>query len=474
MGAFLRKYRGVLIFLLVVIIAVSAYAFSQSNSSDTVSQFQTTKIERGNLVATIGATGTVRAKQTATLNWQATGTVDTVNVKVGDNVPSGFVMAYLKKTSLPQSIIMAEADLANAQTTLDNLLNSNSALAQAEQDLAIAKQAVEDAQKDVTKLDYRRYSDDMLKQAKDELILAKRNVSRAEDFFKLFKDRPNGDADKAQAELNLINARTARDQKQAVIDWYLGTPNELDAAQYRAALSVALAQEADAQRAYDRLNEGNLVEIAAAQARVDAAQATLNMARVIAPFPGIVTEAYPLTGDQVNTGVKAFRLDDLSSLYVDVDVSEVDINSVAIGQPVTLTFDAILEKDTPYNGVVVEVAQAGTAVQGVVSFKVTVELTDPDSLVKPGMTAAVNIVVKEIKDQILIPNRAVRLSDGVRVVYLLVDDQPVKTEIRLGSSSDSMSVIAGGDIKEGDVVILNPPTEFGPGGGGPGGGGFGG
>jgi HlyD family secretion protein len=326
-------------------------------------------------------------------------------------------MAYLKRPHC-HKVLLWLAD-SNAQTTLDNLLNSNSALAQAEQDLANAKQAVEDAQEDVTKLEYRRYSDDMLKQAKDELILAKRNVSRAEDYFKLFKDRPKGDADKAQAELNLINARTVRDQKQAVIEWYLGTPSELDAAKYRAALSVALAQEADAQRAYDRLNEGNLVEIAAAQARVDAAQATLNMARVIAPFPGIVTESYPLTGDQVNTGVNAFRLDDLSSLYVDVDVSEVDINSVAIGQPVTLTFDAILEKDTPYNGVVVEVAQAGTAVQGVVSFKVTVELTDPDALVKPGMTAAVNIVVKEIKDQILIPNRAVRLSDGVRVsIYL--------------------------------------------------------
>ena len=50
MGAFLRKYRGVLIFLLVVIIAVSAYVFSQRGSSDTASQFQTVKIERGNVV----------------------------------------------------------------------------------------------------------------------------------------------------------------------------------------------------------------------------------------------------------------------------------------------------------------------------------------------------------------------------------------------------------------------------------------
>jgi len=156
MGAFLRKYRGVLIFLLVVVIAVSAYVFMQRGSRDTVSQFQIVKIERGNLVATIGATGTVRAKQSAVLSWQVNGTVDTVNVKVGDNVPVDFVMAFLEKTSLPQSIIMAEADLSNAQTTLDNLLNSNSALAQAEQDLANAKQAVEDAQKDVTKLHYRR------------------------------------------------------------------------------------------------------------------------------------------------------------------------------------------------------------------------------------------------------------------------------------------------------------------------------
>ncbi|HJR81756.1 MAG TPA: efflux RND transporter periplasmic adaptor subunit, partial [Anaerolineales bacterium] len=199
-----------------------------------------------------------------------------------------------------------------------------------------------------------------------------------------------------------------------------------------------------------------------AEARVDAAQATLNLARLIAPFSGIVTEAYPLPGDQVAAGATAFRLDDLSSLLVDVEVSEVDINSVSIGQPVTLSFDAILGKE--YNGEVVEVAQTGTAVQGVVNFKVTVELTNADQDVKPGMTAAVNIVVNEMQDVVLVPNRAVRLVEGQRVVYLLAENQAVKTEIRLGPSSDTMSVIAGGGVEEGDIVILNPPIEFGPGG----------
>ncbi len=93
---------------------------------------------------------------------------------------------------------------------------------------------------------------------------------------------------------------------------------------------------------------------------------------------------------------------------MDVQVSEVDINSVKVGQPVTLSFDAIVGKE--YSGEVVEVAQAGASSQGVVSFTVTVELTDADESVKPGMTAAVNIVVQEIKDAILVPNRAVRLG----------------------------------------------------------------
>ncbi len=175
-------------------------------------------------------------------------------------------------------------------------------------------------------------------------------------------------------------------------------------------MDLAESKVQDAQRTYDLLQGGNADEIQAAQARVDAAKATINLARVIAPFNGTVTETYPLPGDQVTAGQTAFRLDDLSRLLVDVSVSEVDINSVQVDQPVTLTFDAILGKT--YNGKVVEVAQVGTADQGVVSFKVTVELTDADEQVKPGMTAAVNIIVKEIKDAILVPNRAVRLVDG--------------------------------------------------------------
>src|SRR5436190_810387 len=146
MNGFFKRNRTIIILLLVVIIGVGCIVWLRRRSASQVTQYQTAKVERGNLVATIGATGTVHAKQTAILTWQTSGSVDTVNVKVGDNVPADFVMAYLDKNSLPQNLITAEADLADAKTTLNNLLNSSTDLAQAAIDL---KNAQEDYDKAV-------------------------------------------------------------------------------------------------------------------------------------------------------------------------------------------------------------------------------------------------------------------------------------------------------------------------------------
>lgn len=424
MRQFFKKYRTLLIILLIAIIGASAFIFVRQSNADPASQFQTAPAERGTLTATIGATGTVRAKQTAVLIWQAAGTVETVNVKVGDNIAKDFVMAFLEKSSLPQSVIMAEADLADAQKELDDLLSSDTALAEAVIALRDAKEAFVKA-------------DNYLHYLKNS-----RRIPQTSVRTYLIRT-PRGYE---------YRTKTKSFKGPAPEDWIIEAENDL-------ALKKAKLDEA--QRTYDRLTSGNTAEIEAAESRVEAAKATINLARVISPFAGTVTESHTLPGDQVSAGATAFRIDNLSSLLVDVKVSEVDINSVSIGQPVTLTFDAILGKD--YHGEIVEVTQAGTVESGVVNFTVTVELTDADSAVKPGMTAAVNIVVEELQDVLLVPNRAVRLVDGERVVYILVDGQPVKKDIRLGSSSDTMSIVAGGDVKEGDTIILNPPVEFGPG-----------
>ena len=102
----------------------------------------------------------------------------------------------------------------------------------------------------------------------------------------------------------------------------------------------------------------------------------------------------------------------------------------------------------------------GTSTQGVVDFTVTVELMDADDAVKPGMTAAVNIVVEQLKNVLLVPNRAVRVQEGKRVVYILRDGALEPVSITLGASSDTDSEVVSGDLKVGDQIVLNPPVVF--------------
>lgn len=410
MKQFFSKFsRRTWIIIGVVIVAILAFLLFRP-SGEPVAAFQTVSAERGDLVATVGATGSVRARQTATLVWQTNGIVEAVNAQIGDRVAQDFVLASLSKSSLNQSIILAEADLISAQKALEDLLSSDTALLEAQKAVDQAEKAYEKA-----------YN---------------------------WRMELNGKIDITETwwEFGVLKSKQ-----------YKGYASQETIEQADKDLALAESRLNDARREYDRLLKGeDSADVVAAKARVDAAQATLNMAHLTAPFDGTITQASPEVGDQVSSGVVGFRIDDLSSLLVDVQVSEVDINSVFVGQDATLSFDAILNQE--YNGKVVQVGQAGETVQGVVSFTVTVELTDADELVKPGMTAAVNIVVQEVKDVVLVPNRAVRLVDGNRVVYLLQNNIPVPVEITLGASSDTMSVLAGGDINEGDLIILNPPT----------------
>lgn len=407
---FARFSRKTWIIIGVVAVVLLIVIIARARGGDTTSLFQTTPLARGNLTATVGATGTVRSHQSAVLIWQTNGIVDKINVDVGGRVARTDVLASLSKQSLNQSIILAQADLASAQTALDELLNSDTARAQAARNLDAAESAYKKA------FDYRM-------QLNGRITITEAYLDHGVPKVRYYK----GYADK----------ETISDADEK--------------------LALAEAQLNDARRAYDRVKNGkDPVQVAAAEARVAAAQATLSQAFIIAPFDGTVTQAGAVVGDQVTAGTVAFRVDDLSHLLVDLQVSEVDINNVALGQTTTLTFDAILGKE--YHGEVMEVGQAGDTVQGVVNFVVTVGLTDADQEVKPGMTAAVNIVVEEQQDVLLIPNRAVRLVDSERVVYILLDGQPVKVKVRLGSSSDTQSVLVDGDLKEGDQIILNPPS----------------
>ncbi|MFH2104067.1 MAG: efflux RND transporter periplasmic adaptor subunit [Chloroflexota bacterium] len=464
----MKKYRTLIIIAAVVVVVVAAILVVgriQANSQQ--SSYETTIAERGNLTAIMGATGSVRANQTAVLVWQTSGTVETVLREPGERVLAGDVLATLGPWSLGQNVILAQADLINAENTLENLLNSQTARAQAQLALVNAQRSYDSALANYRNfVSNGRATQGTIDNAEAQYVLAQQMVDQLQTAYNNVANLDEDDLRRATAYSNLYAAMQSRDRALATYNWYMGRPTDIDLAEYEAKLAIAEAQLQDAQREWERLQDGpDPDDIQVAQARIDASRATANQTRLTAPFDGTVTQAFPLPGDQVSPGITGFRIDDLTHLLVDVQVSEVDINNIAVRQPVSISFDAIL--GLVYNGVVIEVDRVGTVVQGVVNFNVIVELTDADDLVKPGMTAAVTIIVRQLDDVLLVPNRAVRLAEGERVVYVLRNGEVVRVAITLGASSDLVSEVIAGELREGDEIILNPPTEFSHNGGPP-------
>lgn len=450
----MKKTIMVLILLLSLAAAgFLAYRWQAGVRSSVSGNWQLAEASLGDLTATIGATGIVRSNQTAVLTWQTSGVVEEVYVNIGEHVEKDEVLASLVETSLPQNVILARADLINAQKSLDDLLHSEVAKIQAAQAVSNAQKALIEAERLLDKYEGANYeyklerAEDRVKDALEELEQAKKDLAP-------YQNRPEEDATRQYYEDQLEIAQ--RNYNEAVRQL---EELKLEKQQAEERVQLARAQLEDAQRQYERVKDGaDPNDIAALEARIAAAQATLNLARLVVPFAGTITDVQIQAGDQVAPGKMAFQIDDLSRLWVDVRVSEVDINRVKVGQNTLLTFDAILGKE--YQGRVSRVARVGTPSQGVVDFIVTIELLDGDENVKPGMTAAVSIVVDQLEDVLLVPNRAVRIKDGQRVVYILQGGQLAAVRITLGATSDTYSQVLNGELKPGDQIVLNPPIEF--------------
>ena len=258
-NGFLKKHRTLSISIGILLLIAIGFVYVRSRSK-TQSSYQTQPLARGDLTATIGATGTVRANQSAVLLWQTTGTVDQVNVKVGDQVNKGDVLASLLQTSLPQNVILAQTDLVSAQQALTDLLNSDTTRANAWIALRNAQTAYKNALNNRTAL--------------------------------------NGPVTYQAVVVVEINSVPVPEVRT-----YRSNPDPTDIADADAQLALAKAQLEDAQRTYDRVQGGpNSDDLSAAQARVDAAQATLSVAHITAPFSGTITQAQPTAGDQITLG----------------------------------------------------------------------------------------------------------------------------------------------------------------------------
>jgi HlyD family secretion protein len=450
----MKRIITLLILLAVLVGAWFAYQYYRDQQrAAAYNDLQTVATTRGSLTATVGATGSVRPNQSVTLVFQTSGTVEDVNVSVGSSVAAGDLLASLSQSSLPQNVILASAELVNSQKALQDLRVSRVRTSEAMQAVHNAEQALIEAERALVRFNEDEYKDD-LEDARENIIDARDRLREAEEDFEPYQDWAEDNQTRRDYKDRVDEAQREYDEEIRRL-----RSLQLEQSSAEAALGLAQAQLEDARREYERWANGpDPDEIASLEARIAAAEATIALSRLEAPFTGTVTLVNIKPGDQVSPGTAAIRIDDLSNLLVDVRISEVDINRVAVGQTVNLTFDAILGQE--YRGVVSDVSPVGQNTQGIIEFIVTVELEDPNGDVKPGMTAGVNVVVDQLENVVLVPNRAVRVQDGQRVVYVLRNGNLERVPISLGASSDTMSQVLDGNLQSGDSIVLNPPITF--------------
>lgn len=450
------RWIGSLILLAVVLFLLINSLISRASAGN---EYHTAMVQRGDLIAIVGATGIVEARQTVELNWQTTGRVEDVLFRTNNEVKKGEILADLADNTLPQSVILAQADLVDSKKELDDLINSTTESSQKYQDLLQAEKELRTATDDRDQWNYSGASWDRIYEARSKFIQLEEEMKRYEVEYSAVSDLALDAPEREATKKALDDAQFARDKVLRELNYILGRSYNREVADDFASYDVALSKLEDAQREWGRVKDGpNADDISAAEARVAAAEATVSLGWIEAPFNGTITKAEPKVGDNVISGTPGFRIDDLSELNVKVDISEVDINRVQVGQDVDLTFDAVAGRT--FQGEVIQVSSVGVDTGRGVDFEVTVRIVNPDDQVRPGMTAAVNIVVSEINDVLIIPSRAIRLNNGQRIVFLLKDGRLKEVQVSTGASSDTEAQITEGDLAEGDLVVLNPPSFF--------------
>ena len=426
MGAILnslknKKVRNWAILATVVVAVASLLAWkffvsidSANATADTASEMTVVSLE---VAETVETSGSLEAQPFASLKWKTGGVVEAINVQPGDFVKADDVLLTLQPASTTASIVAAQADLVTARKNLDDLLESDTASAKAVVDLQKAQDAYDTA---------RDYYDSLFEPYEYDTIVYKKLGGHIIPSIKVVE------VDEADAET---------------------------IAEAEADMLLRQAQLEDAQRTFDRLKDGpNAQDILAAQARVDAAQATVNMLSIIAPFDGVILSVDQRVGDVVNASELSVNMADLDHLYVETQVDESDVAKVKVGDQAEVTLDAVA--GVTLTGRVAAVNPVGQAVGGLVKYNVRIELDSVQDVFLPlGATANVVIKIGGSQATLAVPIVAIQNDSQGEYVWVVRAGTPVRVDVVGGSILGDMVAVTG-DLQDGEVLQIVHESSF--------------
>jgi len=413
-------------------------------------------VERDTIAATVSATGSIAPEAEVTLTFELGGKVEEIFVEKGQMVQTGDPLAKLETTSLELQVAQAQATLALNEAKLQQTMKEASAedIAAAEAELASAKANYEEVKAGPTG---------------DDLIVVKADMEKAA----IAVQEAQAEYDKVAWRPGISASPQAAALQQASIDYERAKASYQKVAQppTESELKSAWAQIVQAQTNLDKLRKNPEPEdVAIAQAQVDQAQAQLEEAQlklkkavITAPLDGVVASLGAEVGELISSGTPMVVLVDVSNFHIDVEIDEIDIAQIAVGQEVIITLDALPDEESA--GHVEAIAPTASSadggvvsyvVSGVVSYVVTVAIEPTDALLRPGMSANTTITTARNENALVVPNRYIQIDreNGKMYVERLEEDGLIsRVEIETGMRDEFSSQVVAG-LEEGDTVVL--------------------
>lgn len=414
--------------LLGIIGIVGFFGWKQLFPKTAVPQYQTAQVEKGTLVSTVSAAGTIATGNSVAITTQATGVVNQVYVKYGDIISQGDRIAEL---------------------TLDQSAQQKQAAAYASYLSAVNNQKIAEQNK------------------------GDRDAT-------LWKDRQTVLDAQNTADLKNSGANNASTKQPYTV---------LEQISVDSALIQAKKQfDTDQQKVYDVDAQ---IAAAQAQVSSTWLSYQLISPLITAPVSGTVsnltlTAGVPIVASASNQSLATTASSTSSSqslgtitlepgqLQALVNLSEIDVTKISTGQKGTLTLDAYPGKT--FTGKVTAINTAGVVSSGVTTYPVTITLDATDNRIYPNMAVAAKIITSVKDDVLLVPAQAVQSQNSQATVRVMRNGQVQQVPVEIGDSSDTQTEIISG-VNEGNTVVtsvVNPATGGQTGRSAFGGGGFGG
>ncbi|MBI2463976.1 efflux RND transporter periplasmic adaptor subunit [Candidatus Peregrinibacteria bacterium] len=200
-------------------------------------------------------------------------------------------------------------------------------------------------------------------------------------------------------------------------------------------------------------------QVKSAEAQVQNIEAQLAKKRILAPFKGIVTDTAVETGEIAAPNTPVISLISESLVQIETNVPEVDIAKLAPNNIAEITLDAY-GSNTFFQGKIVHINPAESIIDGVATYKITIEFINPDERPKPGMTANIDVETARRENVIVVPQRAIIYeNEKSYVLFKTENEESLKREVEVGirGSEGEIEILSG--LMEGEKIILSKKEQ---------------